>query len=103
VIRRAALCAAIAIAIAPVTTLGGAEPASAAHVSKRCGLVSKGSRDYRVRARVITCASARRWVRAYLRNRARPRGWRCVRQRTGRTPFFCTRGPSKAYWAERLG
>ena len=77
----------------------GASPAAASH-GKGCGVVSKGSGDYSVRARVMSCRSARKWVRSYLRNGARPSGFSCV-DPAGSIRVYCSRG-SKSYWATRL-
>ena len=67
----------IAAVIAAVLAALGAGPAPASH-GKSCGIVAKGSADYRVDARVISCRSARKWVRRYLKSRAKPSGWSCV-------------------------
>jgi hypothetical protein len=96
---RRAVCVALALALAMSAAPSGAIPRP--HVSKRCGVVAKGSNDYRVRARAVRCSFATRWVKRYLRDRSYPRRWRCVRSR-GKAPFYCTRGSVKAYWAERL-
>jgi hypothetical protein len=74
--------------------------AMAMHKGKRCGIVGKGSRDYRVKAQKVRCSYARKWSRRYLKNRKKPRHWRCYRP-GGKIPFYCKRG-SKAYWVERL-
>lgn len=73
--------------------------AGASH-GKSCGVVSKGASDYRVTARVLTCRSARKWVRRYLRDRGKPRGYSCV-DPAGSVRVYCSRG-SKSYWATRL-
>ena len=72
---------------------------SAAH-AKRCGIVAKRARDFRVRARGIKCSRARRWTRAYLRERREAPGFDCA-STSGRTVFYCSRG-GRYYWAERL-
>ena len=77
----------------------GAAPAPAAHGTS-CGIVSKGSADYRVTARVIACRSAKTWVRRYLKRRAKPRGWSCT-DPSGSIRVYCSKA-SKAYWATRL-
>jgi len=96
-----AVCAAAAGLAAP-TAASAAPPAAepSAH-PKRCGLIARGSRDYRVRARVVTCRFAVKWSRAYFRRGARPRGYSCSRP-GGSFPFFCRKG-RRQYWAERLG
>jgi hypothetical protein len=85
------VCAAFAPALA--------NPASAAH-AKRCGIVAKGASDYRVKGRSVRCRFARKWSRAYLRERAEPRGFTCYRPGTS-ISFYCAKG-GKAYWGERL-
>ena len=62
--------------------------------------MSKGSKDYSVRARVMSCTSARKWVGRYLRSGARPSGFSCV-DPAGSIRVYCSRG-SKSYWATRL-
>ena len=89
--------------LAGVVVIALAMPASApaGHRSKSCGIVAKGSRDYRVKARAMKCVHARRWARAYLRERRRAPGFRCLNPPDRDIPFFCSRG-SKAYWVVRL-
>ena len=76
-------------------------PASAGHKSKNCGVVAKGSRDYRVKARAMKCKHARKWARAFLRSRRRAPGFRCLNPPDRKIPFFCSKGV-KAYWVVRL-
>ena len=91
---------AVALALAAVAWPGaGPERAQAGH-PKRCGIVARGSADYRVRARTVRCSFAKRWVRAYLSGRSRPRRYSCLRPGGG-IAFYCKRG-SRSYWAERL-
>ena len=78
-----------------------ATPAEAGHRSKSCGVMAKGSRDYRVKARAMKCRHARKWVRAYLRSRKRAPRFRCLNPPDRNIPFFCSRGV-KAYWVVRL-
>lgn len=73
--------------------------ATAAH-GKDCGVVSKGAGDYRVRARVMGCRPARRWIARYLADGSRPSGYSCVNP-SGPIRVYCSRG-SKSYWATRL-
>lgn len=96
------LCAAMVAALAAPATASAAAPRAepSAH-PKRCAVIARGSRDYRVRARVVTCRFAVRWSRAYFRRRARPSGYSCSRP-GGSFPFFCRKG-RRQYWAERLG
>lgn len=82
-----------------VLALVGASPAPTSH-GRGCGVVSTGSKDYSVKARVMSCRSARKWVRRYLRNRAKPSGFSCV-DPAGSIRVYCSRG-SKSYWATRL-
>jgi xanthine/CO dehydrogenase XdhC/CoxF family maturation factor len=91
----------LAVVLVAATALAAAGPASvpASHGTS-CGVVSKGSSDYRVTGRVIACRSARKWVRRYLRDRGKPSGWSCVNP-AGSVLVYCSRG-SKAYWATRL-
>ena len=77
----------------------GAE-ATRGHEAKRCGVLAKGSVDYRIKARNVTCRFARRASRAYLNRRSVPAGFDCYRPGTNVT-FYCANG-AKAYWGERL-
>jgi plastocyanin len=73
---------------------------SAGHEAKRCGLLAKGSADYRIKARKVTCRFARRWSRAYLDRRGVPAGFDCYRPNTN-IAFYCANG-AKSYWGQRL-
>ena len=84
----------VALGVAP------AERATAGHAGQNCGIVSKGSRDYRVRAQQLSCKAARSGVLLYLRkHEARP-GFKCG-PLPGRTLFYCKNG-AKVYWAVKL-
>lgn len=98
--RRAKIALAVVAAAGVLLTVPAEAPAP--HVSKSCGVISKGSRDYRVKARAVRCRFARRWVKRYFRSRSEARGFNCIRTSGGRAPFYCTKGEVKAYWAERL-
>jgi hypothetical protein len=73
---------------------------STGHEAKRCGVLAKGSADYRIKARKLSCRFARKWSRAYLNSRSGAPGFDCYRAGTNVT-FYCANG-AKAYWAERL-
>ena len=73
--------------------------ATAGHTSKNCGIVSKGSHDYRVRAMHVPCKGARRSSLRYLRKEKPRRGFDCAP--TAGHSFYCQK-PPKAYWAIRL-
>jgi hypothetical protein len=94
--RRLAIATILAAGLAAVP----AQPASAGHTSKSCGIVSRGSADYRVEARVISCRSAKTWVKRYLKRRAKPSGWDCT-DPPGSIRVYCSRA-TKAYWTIRL-
>ena len=87
------------LVIAAALAVVGPGPAGASH-GTNCGVVSKGASDFRVTARVLACRSARKWVRRYLRDRGKPRGYSCV-DPAGSVRVYCSRG-SKSYWATRL-
>ncbi len=91
----------LAAVLVAAAALAATSPATApaAH-GTNCGVVSKGSADYRVTGRAIACRSARKWVRRYLRDRGKPGGWSCVNP-AGAVRVYCSRA-SKAYWATRL-
>ena len=96
---------ALAAGIVVVAALMGAQAsigAPAPHPSKSCGVTAKGEREYRVKARGVKCRFARRWVKRYLRRGREAGGFNCVETDGGQAPFYCTKGASKAYWAERL-
>jgi len=91
----------VAVVLVAFAALAAANPATApAGHGTNCGVVSKGSADYRVTGRAIACRSARKWVRRYLRDRGKPGGWSCVNP-AGAVRVYCSRA-SKAYWATRL-
>ena len=96
----ALLLPAVALAVGPPAA-GAAAPAAPSAHPKRCSVIAHGSRDLRVRARVVGCRFAVRWSRAYLRSRARPRGYSCSRP-GGSIALYCRKG-DRTYWAERLG
>ena len=87
----------VIVALVAVSMLGVAADAPAGH-AKNCGLVTKGTRDYRVRANAVTCDFARTWSKRFLRRSSRPSGWSCSRP-SGKITFYCRRG-SKYYYAE---
>jgi hypothetical protein len=93
--RRLAIATILAAGLAAVP----AQPAPASH-GKSCGIVSRGSADYRVAARVISCRSAKTWVKRYLKRRAKPSGWACT-DPPGSIRVYCSKA-TKAYWATRL-
>lgn len=85
---------------AAVTLIAAVQPgqatASAGHEAKRCGILAKGSADYPIKARKLTCRFARKWSRAYLNTRSAAPGFDCYRAGTNVT-FYCANG-AKAYW-----
>ncbi len=95
--------------IATVVVLAGAtgwpvaDTALAGHASKKCGLIAKGSHDYRVHASWMSCKKARRSSVRYLET-GKPRpGFDCAP--TENDSFYCQNpsvDPTKAYWATRL-
>jgi plastocyanin len=95
--RGAVYLAAIVTLIAAVQS---AEAGRAGHEAKRCGALGKGSSDFRIKARKVTCRFAKKWSRAYLNRRAVPGGFDCYRPGTN-VAFYCANG-AKAYWGERL-
>ena len=95
-----ALIVAVAVLVAALPASAAAVPAP--HVSKSCGLTTKGSREYRVKARKVRCRFARRWAKRYLRNGSEAPGFSCVKTSGGVAPWYCTKGEAKAYWVEKL-
>ena len=91
----------VAVLLVLAVACAAPAPAVAGHRSKNCGLIAKGSRDYRVKARAMKCRHARRWARAFLRDRTRAPRFRCLNPPDRDIPFFCSRGV-KAYWVVRL-
>jgi hypothetical protein len=95
--------------IATVVVLAGAagwpapDAALAGHESKKCGLIAKGSHDYRVHAAYMSCKKARRGSTRYLRTGTPRPGFDCAP--TENQSFYCQnprKDPTKAYWAIRL-
>jgi hypothetical protein len=91
---------AAAVAVLATVAIGQPQPAGAVHASKNCGIVSVGSRDYRVRAQKVECDRALRGAKRYLRKGAGLSGFSCDAP-DGRLEFFCKDG-TKVYWAVRL-
>jgi hypothetical protein len=93
--------AAAATALAVSFAALGEQPASAGHEGVRtCGIVTKGSRDFRVRAQLFSCEKALRGAKRYLRRGTELSGFSCD-EPAGRIEFFCKNG-TKFYWAIRL-
>ena len=90
--------AAIAV-VACVGAWSGPSVASAGHASKDCGIVSRGSVDYRVRAIKLKCKVARKGSVKYLRSGEPRAGYDCAE--TEGNSFYC-QDPPKAYWGIRL-
>ena len=90
----AAACPAAAGAHAPP------EATSAAH-AKKCGLMAKGKKTYRVRGVAVRCKFARRWTKRYLRRGREARGFDCFSSNAPDVPFYCKKG-DKSYYPERL-
>ena len=92
-VTSAALCAAVA-------AVGEPPVARAGHQAQNCGIISEGSRDYRVRAQNLGCAKAVRGAKRYLRSGEELDGFSCA-EPAGRIDFFCKNG-TKVYLAVRL-
>ena len=90
---------AIVVVMVAAFSLPTAPSAPASH-GKDCGIVSAGSRDYRVSARAMSCRSARKWTGRFLREGSRPRGYTCVNP-AGSIRVYCSRA-SRSYWATRI-
>ncbi len=94
------------IALAAMLTSGAflaaASEAPAPDSSKHCGIVAKGQREYRVKARAVSCRFANRWVKRYFRRGRVAPGFRLTKTSGGKAPWYCTKGERKAYWPERL-
>lgn len=94
--------------IGAVLLVGGAVslcgPADAFAVvpPKRCGTITVGDRDYRVRAHIVPCKFARRQSRRFLKTGEHNAGWSCTRYpaKVTRIAFNCRKG-SKDYYAIR--
>jgi len=88
----------ILVALACVSLLAIHTTAGAGHVAGDCGIVSQGSRDYRVKKMKMSCEKARKGAKRYLRTGKPRRGFDCAPTGEG---FYC-QDPPKAYWAVRL-
>lgn len=89
----------VALGLSATLSVFPAEDSLAGHASKRCGIVSKGSGDFRVRASFMKCKAARRASLKYLRSQQPRPGFDCAP--TGGRDFYCQNG-RKAYWAVEL-
>ena len=97
--RRLSVVLVAVAALACAFGIGASEQALAGHQSKKCGIVSKGSHDYRVRAMKMKCKAARKSSLKYLRTQQPRKGFDCAP--TEDDNFYCQK-PPKAYWATRL-
>jgi len=91
----------LTFALASVGPAGAAPGVPAPDNSKHCGIIAKGQREYRVKARAVKCRFARRWVKRYFRRGQVAPGFTRT-ETSGDTPWYCTKGDRKAYWPERL-
>jgi hypothetical protein len=89
----------VALSLFATLSVVPAQDSIAGHASKRCGIVSKGSGDYRVRASFMSCKAARRGSVKYLRTQQPRPGFDCAPTEGG--SFYCQNG-RKAYWAVEL-
>lgn len=87
-------------AVLVVAGAGAPESADAGHPGKRCGIVSKGPRDYKVTANKLKCKKARKGTKKYLRKKKGLKGFSCA-EPAGPIVFFCKRG-TQVYSAELL-
>ena len=95
----AVLIVALAVGLG-VPVLGGPDPAFAGH-GKNCGIVTKGSKDYRVWGQRMKCKRAKKGARLYLREGRGLRGFSCTDD-AGRTYVFICGSGGKTYRAQRL-
>ena len=87
----------VALATGASVQLSVPEHAAAGH-QRNCGVVSKGSSDWRVRATNMGCRKAKKGARRYLRAGDALPGFVCSRDGGF---FFCGKG-EKAYTGQRL-
>lgn len=73
--------------------------ASAGHGGRDCGVVSRGSKDYRINAMHMKCKAARKGSVKYLRSKEPRSGFDCAP--TAGSSFYC-QNPPKAYWGVQL-
>jgi hypothetical protein len=99
---RRALPAVLAAALLAGLPAGPVAAAPAPDNAKHCGLIAKGNSDYRVKTRKLKCRFARRWVKRYMNKGRVADGFSCIKTGIASRPFYCTKGPVKAYWAEKL-
>lgn len=93
-IARLLVVALLACALVAVAAI----PAPASFAPRSCGTTSVRGKRYEIKAD-ITCSRAKRWARAYLAHRTRPRGWTC-RNFTFEIKFRCTnRGQTRSFFA----
>jgi hypothetical protein len=97
---RVSALALAAVLVAALVAVDGPDRAVAGHQGTDCGIVSKGSKDYRVRAQQLKCKKARRGAKRYLKGGKALDGYGCD-EPAGRIQFFCKSG-NKVYWALKL-
>ncbi len=89
----------VALVAAALLALG-AEPAFAPHPATKCGTTTVKGRQYKVRAVNLSCSKAAPWVRAYVRDGSRPRGYSC-RKIGGDVVFSCSGPKGRSFYALR--
>jgi hypothetical protein len=87
---------------AAVAALAVPVAAEAVVPPKNCSTMSVSGKRYQVKADQISCRSARRYAKRYIRSERKPRGYRCrdYPSKKGRVDFYCNNG-RKIFFAIR--
>lgn len=94
-VARLVVVALLACALVAVAAM----PAPAAFAPRSCGTTTVKGKRYEIKAD-ISCTRAKRWSRAYLSRRTRPRGWTC-RNFSFSIKFRCHRRNSNFFAIKR--
>lgn len=85
-----------------LAALGLGSAAEAVVPPKDCGRMTVERKRYQVKADQVSCATGRRWAKAYIARQSKPAGYRCTTypRRRNRVSFYCNDG-RKVFFAIR--
>lgn len=82
-------CALLVPAVLVSLALGA--PASATTYPRTCGKTTYKGERFLLRAHLISCSKGKPYALSYLRERKRPKGWRCTNGKPGESIRFVCR------------
>lgn len=81
--------------------LAVAQPAGAIVPPKNCGTTTIKSKRYQIKADQLRCSRAKDYIRGYIKERDRPRGYKCKINPDSKLRYICTRGNKRAWAIKR--